>query len=182
MFDRVTLSDILDRPVKFRIVRDMPFEDVPFDTRRVILAQAAQRFQQLYGGDAQLDAFAKQELIDAISSQADAEADIEDYNLLGSPDVMGGLARFTFRGAAYGSNPAINSSAVAPAGFPIQPDLDATYDTDGSLSSFVLEGITYHLTYATVAGHKVPVQKSGGGRVTTYVYDAQGHLLTRTTI
>lgn len=87
LWDKKTHTNVIGAAVKFRIVRNIAFEDVPYHVQRVIVAQATKKYQQSYVGSAALDKTTEDELVMAIGASEDAEADSDDYNILDNPHV-----------------------------------------------------------------------------------------------
>jgi hypothetical protein len=96
LYDKDNKTDVFTAPVKCDVVLAFPFEDCPFNVQRQIVAQAAMAYQRSYVGSKQLDEFAKEERFEAGADAADAESDVDDYNILDNPDLFY-LNRRTYR-------------------------------------------------------------------------------------
>lgn len=98
MWDKRRQTDVFDRPVRFRIIRDVPFEACPYHVQRMIVAQATKKYQRAYVGSAVLDQMNVEDQMDANATGQDAESDADDYNILDNPDVMGSRRRRRYLG------------------------------------------------------------------------------------
>jgi hypothetical protein len=87
LWDKTNLTDIFDKPIKFRIVRLVDFEGLPYPLAARIAAQAAVRYQAGYVGSPTLDRSAKEALQAADAQAQDAESDSDDYNVLDNVDI-----------------------------------------------------------------------------------------------
>jgi hypothetical protein len=87
LWDKDRLTATFDGPIKFRIVRALPFDGLPYPLQRRIAAQAAMRYQQSYVGSPTLDKSAKEDLMAADAQAQDAESDSDDFNLFDNADI-----------------------------------------------------------------------------------------------
>jgi hypothetical protein len=97
MYDRKAQTDILGQSYFFTIHRLLSFESIPYETQRLIVAQAAKRYQGSYVGSPALANEIDMELMDAVSTHEDLDADLADANVLTNPDVFGPLWRQRYR-------------------------------------------------------------------------------------
>lgn len=96
LYDKTNHTDVFTRPVEVNVVLSFPFESCPYNVQRQIVAQAAKAYQRGYVGSTQLDQFASEERMEAGADAADAESDIDDYNMLNNGDLRY-LHRRTYR-------------------------------------------------------------------------------------
>jgi hypothetical protein len=85
-------------PVQCKVIRLLPFDDIPYHVQRVITAQAAKYYNRAYVGSGALDSAAGDELIMAVGAHEDAESETDDLNMLENYDVFGRLARRRYYG------------------------------------------------------------------------------------
>lgn len=95
IWDREGNTNVIGKPVEFRIIRSLPFESLPFALQQRIVAQATLKYQRAYVGSQQLDAFNREELLSAHAEAEDAEVEGDDYNILDNADVARIAYRFT---------------------------------------------------------------------------------------
>jgi len=96
LYDLDNQTDVFTKPVTVTRILNFPFEQCPFAIQREIVARAAMAYQRGYVGSAQLDAFAKDERLEAVADSHDAESDSDDFNILDNPDLAY-LHRRTYR-------------------------------------------------------------------------------------
>lgn len=99
LYDREKATDVFDKPVEVDLTLGLRFEDLPFSLQLEIAAKAARRYQKFYVGSQTADGFLKEDEAVATSVAEDAEADVEDYNLLDAPELSW-LRRRTFNNGA----------------------------------------------------------------------------------
>lgn len=97
LWDKEKHTDVIGKPVRCRVVRDMAFEEVPYHVQRRIVAQAVVRYQNSYVGSPTLDKAAQANLAAADAQAQDIEADVDDYNILDNVDIAW-HRRWTVRG------------------------------------------------------------------------------------
>lgn len=96
LYNKTERTDVFSEPVKCDVILAFPFEECPYMVQRQIVAQAAMAYQRSYVGSPQLDEFAKEERLEAGADAADAESDVDDYNILDNADLFY-LHRRTYR-------------------------------------------------------------------------------------
>jgi hypothetical protein len=99
MYDKKTNSNVIGKPVKFRIIRSIAFDECPFHVQREIVAVAAKKYQASYVGSPVHDKTLTDEMVQAVGASLDSESDSDDYNILDNPHVY---ARH-YRRRYYGS-------------------------------------------------------------------------------
>lgn len=88
LWNRTDNTDVFDAPVVVKIIRNLPFEDLPFPLQSRIVAQAVVKYQRAYVGSKQLDEFNGDELIMAETDARDAEVESDDLNMLDNADAL----------------------------------------------------------------------------------------------
>lgn len=88
LWNRTDNTDIFDAPVVVKIIRALPFEDLPYPLQARIVAQAILKYQRAYVGSKQLDDFNREELGAAEADARDAEVESDDYNILDNADAL----------------------------------------------------------------------------------------------
>ncbi|MDR6455501.1 hypothetical protein J2788_005011 [Variovorax paradoxus] len=96
LYDLDNQTDVFTAPVTVTRILNFTFEQCPFTVQREVVARAAMTYQRGYVGSPQLDAFAKEERLEATADAQDAESDSDDYNILDNPDLAY-LRRQTYR-------------------------------------------------------------------------------------
>ncbi|KQV99971.1 hypothetical protein [Rhizobacter sp. Root1221] len=97
LYDRKTRSFVFTAPVEVRVILNFPFEDVPYAVQNQIVAMSAKKYQRGYVSSDTLDNYAREESAEAGADAADAESDVDDYNILDNPDLAY-LRRRSYRG------------------------------------------------------------------------------------
>lgn len=87
LYDRAGRTYVFTKDPKVHITRLLDFEDLPFDLANRVVKEAAVAFQQRHHGSKSLDAFAKEDMANAIVDADDAESLGDDYNILDNIDV-----------------------------------------------------------------------------------------------
>jgi hypothetical protein len=95
LYDRGNATAVFSNPVQCKVTLSFPFEDCPYSVQLEIREKATRRYQKAYVGSTTADQFLKEDEAIASSVAEDAQADVEDYNILDAPG-MGWLRRRTF--------------------------------------------------------------------------------------
>jgi hypothetical protein len=88
LYDRRARTDVFADAIEVRVTLNFPFEEVPFSIQNQIVADAAKKYQRAYVSSNTLDAYAREEALEAGADAADAESDVDDYNMLDNPDLL----------------------------------------------------------------------------------------------
>lgn len=87
LYDKETHSFTFDKNLEVDVILYLPFEDCPEHVQNKIVADAAAKYQRSYVGSVNLDQFAQQERAEVGSDTADAEFEVDDFNILDNPDL-----------------------------------------------------------------------------------------------
>jgi hypothetical protein len=93
IFSRKNNSYVFDAPIKVKLVRLLPFEDIPQYARTYITIRSARLFVARHVGDNATYQYSAQDETDALQIMKKAELRMQDNNILRHPEVYRSLQR-----------------------------------------------------------------------------------------
>lgn len=89
LYDRQNCTFTFTGPVQCNVTLAFAFEDCPYHVQQKIVADATAKYQRNYVGSTTADKFLQEDRAEAGADTEDAEATVDDYNMLtDNPDLQ----------------------------------------------------------------------------------------------